>query len=62
MAFGQVPLGWAVLKVDVIDARAATAVAMARGISRTAWSYPSRVGWLDEKSGDIVGMPVVESR
>ena len=55
-------VGAGVLRASTVDARAATAVAMARGISRTAWSYPSRVGWLDEKSGDIVGMPVVESR
>lgn len=54
-------VGAGVLKVSRIDARAASAVAMARGIARTAWSYPSRVGWHDEKSGEIVGMPVVAS-
>jgi GGDEF domain-containing protein len=55
-------VGAGVLRTSKVDARAATAVAMARGISRTAWSYPSRVGWLDENSGDIVGMPVVQPR
>ncbi|MEO7953121.1 MAG: GGDEF domain-containing protein, partial [Polaromonas sp.] len=47
-------VGAGVLRASRVDARAATAVAMARGISRTAWSYPSRVAWLDEISGDIV--------
>ena len=55
-------VGAGVLRASKLDARAATAVAMARGISRTAWSYPSRVAWLDETSGDIVGMPVMQPR
>lgn len=55
-------VGAGVLRASKADARAATVVAMARGISRTAWSYPSRVGWLDEASGHIVGMPVLRPR
>ena len=55
-------VGAGVLRASRADARAVTAVAMARGISRTAWTFPSRVAWLDEASGDIVGMPVLESR
>ena len=51
--------GVGVLRVTQADARAATAVAMGRGMSRTAWSYPSRVAWYDEKSGEIAGMPVI---
>ena len=51
-------LGVGVLRVSSPDARAATAVALARGVSRTAWTCPSRVAWYDEKSGEIVGMPV----
>ena len=51
-------IGVGVLRVYRADARAASAVAMGRGMSRTAWSYPSRVAWYDEKSGEIVGMPV----
>ena len=43
-------VGVGVLKVSKPDARAATAVAMGRGMSRTAWSYPSRVAWFDEKA------------
>ncbi len=52
-------VGAGVLRVSRVDARAATAVAMGRGMSRTAWSYPSRIAWYDDKSGEIVGMPVV---
>ena len=55
-------VGAGVLRASKSDARAATVVALARGISRTAWSYPSRVGWLDEASGDIVGMPALQPR
>lgn len=52
-------IGVGVLRVYRPDARAASAVAMGRGMSRTAWSFPSRVAWYDEKSGEIVGMPLV---
>lgn len=52
-------LGVGVHRVSRADARASSAVAMGRGIARTAWSYPSRVAWYDEKSGEIVGMPVM---
>ena len=54
-------VGVGVLKVSKPDVRAATAVAMGRGMSRTAWSYPSRVAWFDEKSGEIVAMPVIKA-
>jgi GGDEF domain-containing protein len=50
-------VGVGVQRVSRTDARASRAVAMGRGISRTAWSYPSRVAWYDETSGEIVGMP-----
>jgi GGDEF domain-containing protein len=53
-------VGVGVLRVSKADARAATVVAMGRGMSRTAWSYPSRVAWFDEKSGEIAAMPVIE--
>jgi GGDEF domain-containing protein len=53
-------VGVGVLRVSKPDARAATSVAMGRGMSRTAWSYPSRVAWFDEKSGEIVAMSVIE--
>lgn len=50
-------VGVGVLKVSQADARGATVVSMARGMSRTAWSYASRVAWFDERSGQIVGLP-----
>jgi GGDEF domain-containing protein len=53
-------VGVGVLRVSKPDARAATSVAMGRGMARTAWSYPSRVAWFDEKSGEIVAMSVIE--
>ena len=53
-------VGVGVLRMSKADARAASAVAMGRGMARTAWSYPSRVAWFDEKSGEIVAMPVIE--
>ena len=53
-------VGVGVLRVSRADASAASAVAMGRGMARTAWSYPSRVAWFDEKSGEIVAMPVIE--
>ena len=54
-------VGAGVFRASREDARAATVVAMARGISRTAWTFPSRVAWLDEVSGDIVGIPILQS-
>ncbi len=54
-------VGTGVLKVSKIDARAATSVALGRGMSRTAWSYPSRVAWYDETSGEIVDLPVASA-
>ena len=51
-------VGAGVLKVSRTDARAATAVAIGRGMSRTAWTYPSRVTWYDDKKGEIIGVPV----
>jgi GGDEF domain-containing protein len=53
-------VGVGVLRVSKADVRVATSVAIGRGMSRTAWSYPSRVAWFDEKSGEIVAMPVIQ--
>jgi GGDEF domain-containing protein len=38
-------------------ARPSAAVAMARAMSRTAWSYASRVAWHDDVSGQIAELP-----
>jgi hypothetical protein len=52
-------VGVGVLRVSKTDARAASAVGMGRGMSRAALSYPSRIAWFDETSGEIVDMPVL---
>jgi len=51
-------IGVGVQRVWRVDARAAKAVVMVRGMSRTAWSYPSRVAWYDDDRGEIVGVPL----
>jgi hypothetical protein len=33
---------------------------MARAMSRTAWSYSSRVAWHDQASGRIAELPAAE--
>jgi GGDEF domain-containing protein len=38
-------------------ARPSAAVAMARAMSRTAWSYSSRIAWHDDVSGQIAELP-----
>ncbi len=52
-------VGLGVLKVSKSDARASSAVSTGRGMSRTALSYPSRIAWFDETSGEPVDLPVV---
>ena len=54
-------VGVGVQRVWRVDARAAKTVAMARGMSRTAWSFPSRVVWYDDDRGEIVGVPLAAS-
>ena len=51
-------VGVGVQRVWRADERASKAVAMARGMSRTAWSFPSRVAWYDDDRGEIVGVPL----
>jgi GGDEF domain-containing protein len=41
--------------------RPSAAVSMARAMSRTAWSYASRVAWHDRVQGRIAELPIVES-
>ena len=55
----EAEIGVGVQRVWRVDARAANAVAMARGMSRTAWSFPSRVAWYDDDCGKIVGLPLM---
>jgi GGDEF domain-containing protein len=40
--------------------RPASAVAMARAMSRTAWSYASRVAWYDHDAGQIAELPATD--
>lgn len=54
-------VGVGVLRISQGDSHAPVAAAMARGMSQTAWSYPSRVAWYDEKSGEIAGLPTIAS-
>lgn len=54
----EAEVGVGVQRVWRVDARAAKAVAMVRGMSRTAWSFPSRVAWYDDDRGEIVGAPL----
>lgn len=51
-------IGVGVQRIWRVDARAAKAVVMVRGMSRTAWSYPSRVAWYDDDRGEIMGVPL----
>ena len=49
-------VGVGVQKVFRADARATSAVMLARDLSQAAWGYASRVAWYDDRSGQIVGM------
>jgi GGDEF domain-containing protein len=41
--------------------RPSQAAASARAMSRTAWSYASRIAWLDQASGQIAELPQVQA-
>jgi hypothetical protein len=43
--------------VDTPGAEPAITVAGARAMSRTAWSFPSRMAWYDEAAGSIAELP-----
>jgi len=53
----EADVGLGVLAASHPNIRAASAVAMARAMSRTAWSYPSRVAWYDQVAGQIAELP-----
>jgi hypothetical protein len=48
------------LMATTAKSRPSTVVAMARDMSRTAWSYSSRVAWHDQASGQIAELPASE--
>ena len=54
-------IGVGVMIVSNSTARGTSAVAMARGLSRTAMSYASRIAWFDHSGGGIVELPLLPS-
>jgi hypothetical protein len=49
------------LLATTAQVRPSAAVAMARAMSRTAWSYDSRVAWHDQASGQIAELPAQDA-
>ena len=54
-------VGVGVLATIVPQMRPSAAVAMARAMSRTAWSYRSRVAWFDQAANQIAEVPVTDA-
>lgn len=54
----QVGVGLLAITAQV---RPSAAVSMARAMSRTAWSYGSRMAWHDQASGRIAELPTVDA-
>ncbi|MES2280080.1 MAG: GGDEF domain-containing protein [Pseudomonadota bacterium] len=54
-------IGVGVLRLNNPAVRGASAISMARAMSRTAISYESRVAWFDHASAEIVELPVLAS-
>ena len=52
-------IGMGVLLVSNPAVRGSSAVAMGRGMSRTAMSYASRIAWFDYASGEMVELPAL---
>ena len=52
-------IGMGVLWVLNPAVRGSSAIAMGRGMSRTAMSYASRIAWFDHASGEMVELPVL---
>ncbi len=50
-------IGMGVLRVSNPAVRGSSAIAMGRGMSRTAMSYASRIAWYDYASGEMVELP-----
>jgi GGDEF domain-containing protein len=56
----QAQVGVGVL-ASMVQVRPSDAVGMARAMSRTAWSYASRVAWYDLASGKIAEVPLFDA-
>lgn len=54
----QVGIGVLAITAQV---RPSAAVSMARAMSRTAWSYASRIAWHDQASGQIAELPAADA-
>lgn len=52
-------IGMGVLKVSNPAVRGSSAIAMGRGMSRTAMSYASRIAWYDYASGEMTELPLL---
>ena len=52
-------IGMGVLRVSNPAVRGSSAIAMGRGMSRTAMSYASRIAWYDYASGEMVELPLL---
>ena len=55
-------VGVGILAAAVPVMRPSTAVSMARAMSRTAWSYGSRIAWFDRDKREIAELPRSDSR
>ena len=54
-------VGVGVLATTTPTAQPANAVAMARAMSRTAWSFGSRIAWFDRETRQIAEMPLADA-
>ena len=52
-------VGLGVMEISDPDVRGAGAIAMVRGMSRTAMSFESRIAWFDHGSGKIIALPTL---
>ena len=55
-------VGVGVLAAATPAIRPAAAVGMARAMSRTAWTFPSRMAWFDGEKREIAELPLADSR
>ena len=55
-------VGVGVLAAAMPVVRPSNAVSMAKAMSRTAWSYSSRIAWFDRDRREIAELPLVDAR
>ena len=54
-------IGVGVLAAAIPQVRPSAAVSMARDMSRTAWSFPSRIAWFDRDARQIAELPLTDA-